>query len=169
LAKSSGILVPGLGGVSIFRSSLNLNLPPLHLRSPRSFLTSVGTMNCPSRTDEVDWNPGWNQNPPFLAADLTTCQDLNGMINARELNKSDSRAGTPWDESRDDAFQARIRQPRPESPRPAFIGWAWWILSVFCTSFVFSNIDAFKLTNISPFFNAFFRRGSTGQYRSMQC
>jgi hypothetical protein len=124
-------------------------------------------MNCPSRTDEVDWNPGWNQNPPFLSADLTTCQDMNGMINARELNKSDSRAGThPWDESMDDAFQVRVQKPPSESSRPAIIGWAWWILSVFCTSFVFSNIDAFKLTNISPLFSPFFRRDFTGECTS---
>ncbi|KEF54167.1 uncharacterized protein A1O9_09962 [Exophiala aquamarina CBS 119918] len=42
-------------------------------------------MNCPSRTDDVELeHPTWNQNPPFLAADLTTCQDLNGIANARE-------------------------------------------------------------------------------------
>jgi hypothetical protein len=43
-------------------------------------------MNCPSRTDDVESkHPGWNQNPPYLAADLTTCQDLNGIANAREV------------------------------------------------------------------------------------
>lgn len=42
-------------------------------------------MNCPSRTDDAELeHPTWNQNPPFLAADLTTCQDLNGIANSRE-------------------------------------------------------------------------------------
>jgi hypothetical protein len=53
-------------------------------------------MNCPSRTDDdVLWHPGWNQNPPRFAADLTTCEDLNGIANARELGEADRlRAGT---------------------------------------------------------------------------
>lgn len=47
-------------------------------------------MNCPSRTDEdLLLNPGWNQSPPYFAADLTTCQDLNGIANARELGDAD--------------------------------------------------------------------------------
>lgn len=47
-------------------------------------------MNCPSRTDEdILENPTWNQNPPRFAADLTTCQDLNGIANARELGDAD--------------------------------------------------------------------------------
>ncbi|KIW85555.1 hypothetical protein Z517_00947 [Fonsecaea pedrosoi CBS 271.37] len=42
-------------------------------------------MNCPSRTDDVELeHPTWNQNPPDLAADLTTRQDLNGIANSRE-------------------------------------------------------------------------------------
>lgn len=41
-------------------------------------------MNCPSRTDDAESkHPTWNQNPPCLAADLTTCQDLNGIANSR--------------------------------------------------------------------------------------
>lgn len=47
-------------------------------------------MNCPSRTDDdVLLNPTWNQSPPRFAADLTTCQDLNGIANARELGDAD--------------------------------------------------------------------------------
>ncbi|KAK4198035.1 ZIP zinc transporter-domain-containing protein [Triangularia verruculosa] len=42
-------------------------------------------MNRPSRTDDDLEHPEWNQNPPFLAPDLTTCEDLNGIANAREL------------------------------------------------------------------------------------
>ncbi|TPX25682.1 hypothetical protein DIZ76_011138 [Coccidioides immitis] len=40
-------------------------------------------MNCPSRTDNPSDNPGWNQSPPLLTADLTTRKDLNGMANMR--------------------------------------------------------------------------------------
>lgn len=45
-------------------------------------------MNCPSRTDDTLLHDEWNQNPPLLAPDLTTRQDLNGIANARE-NKDD--------------------------------------------------------------------------------
>jgi hypothetical protein len=41
-------------------------------------------MNRPSRTEDDLEHPTWNQSPPFLAADLTTRQDLNGIANARE-------------------------------------------------------------------------------------
>jgi zinc transporter 1/2/3 len=51
-------------------------------------------MNCPSKTDEdILLNPTWNQNPPRFAADLTTCQDLNGIANARELGDADQLCG----------------------------------------------------------------------------
>ena len=40
-------------------------------------------MNCPSRTDETLEHDGWNQNPPALAAELTTRSDLNGIANTR--------------------------------------------------------------------------------------
>ena len=40
-------------------------------------------MNCPSRTDEPAAHEGWNQNPSELAADVTTRQDLNGIVNLR--------------------------------------------------------------------------------------
>lgn len=42
-------------------------------------------MNRPSRTEDDLVHPTWNQNPPFLAADLTTRADLNGMANSRVL------------------------------------------------------------------------------------
>ncbi|USP82321.1 uncharacterized protein yc1106_09595 [Curvularia clavata] len=52
-------------------------------------------MNCPSRTDDdILWHPGWNQNPPRFAADLTTCADLNGIANARELGEADQLCTT---------------------------------------------------------------------------
>lgn len=41
-------------------------------------------MNCPSRVDENFLHPDWNQNPPFLAPDITTRQDLDGIANSRE-------------------------------------------------------------------------------------
>ena len=41
-------------------------------------------MNQPSRTEDDLEHPTWNQNPPFLAPDLTTRQDLNGIANSRE-------------------------------------------------------------------------------------
>ena len=40
-------------------------------------------MNRPSRTEDDLEHPTWNQSPPFLASDLTTRQDLNGIANAR--------------------------------------------------------------------------------------
>jgi len=43
-------------------------------------------MNCPSRTEEPE-GTGYNQNPSFLAADLTTRQDLNGIANTRVLRR----------------------------------------------------------------------------------
>ena len=47
-------------------------------------------MNCPSRTDDTLENPGWNQNPSPLNADLTTRNDFNGMANARQQRGSSS-------------------------------------------------------------------------------
>jgi zinc transporter 1/2/3 len=46
-------------------------------------------MNCPSKNDNILLNPTWNESPPRFAADLTTCEDLNGMANARELGDAD--------------------------------------------------------------------------------
>lgn len=55
----------------------------------------LSEMNCPSRTDEeILWQPGYNQNPPRFAADLTTCEDLNGIANARELGEADRLRST---------------------------------------------------------------------------
>ena len=41
-------------------------------------------MNCPSRTDNIEAHPDWNQNPHGLSSDLTTRADLNGIVNLRE-------------------------------------------------------------------------------------
>ncbi|KAI9717175.1 MAG: hypothetical protein M1812_004923 [Candelaria pacifica] len=51
-------------------------------------------MNCPSRTDEDSDHPGWNQNPPALAADTTTCEDLNGIANTRLLRDGSKVSGS---------------------------------------------------------------------------
>lgn len=50
-------------------------------------------MNRPSRTEDDFEHPTWNQNPPFLAADLTTRQDLNGIANSRVHRSGASGAG----------------------------------------------------------------------------
>ncbi|KAM0270238.1 hypothetical protein ACHAQH_009508 [Verticillium albo-atrum] len=51
-------------------------------------------MNCPSRNDGLTIShPNWNQSPPYLAADLTTCEDLNGKANARERRDDSSGGG----------------------------------------------------------------------------
>ncbi|KAK5167255.1 hypothetical protein LTR04_000068 [Oleoguttula sp. CCFEE 6159] len=42
-------------------------------------------MNCPSRTDADDGTNGWNQSPPALAADLTTRNDMDHIVNRRQL------------------------------------------------------------------------------------
>ncbi|WYZ42381.1 hypothetical protein EsH8_VI_000080 [Colletotrichum jinshuiense] len=42
-------------------------------------------MNRPSRTDEPYEGEGYNQSPNHLSNDLTTNEDLNGTVNAREL------------------------------------------------------------------------------------
>lgn len=47
-------------------------------------------MNCPSRTDDTLLHDEWNQNPPRLAPDLTTRQDLNGIANARETKNDEN-------------------------------------------------------------------------------
>ncbi|CAG5179321.1 uncharacterized protein ALTATR162_LOCUS9146 [Alternaria atra] len=125
-------------------------------------------MNCPSRTDDdVLWHPGWNQSPPRFAADLTTCEDLNGIANARELGEADRlRSGTQSlrrcgiDES--NAQEMEKRKPpnmgegvkgSPKGPctrttanvseyqgglTATIISWSKWLVSVLCTSFLIS-------------------------------
>ncbi|OJD14412.1 hypothetical protein AJ78_05237 [Emergomyces pasteurianus Ep9510] len=53
-------------------------------------------MNCPSRTDQCPDHPDWNQNPPSLTSDLTTCEDLNGLVNSRaHRNQTSPSSGSP--------------------------------------------------------------------------
>ena len=61
-------------------------------------------MNCPSRTDEPLEHDGYNQNPPSLAADLTTGQDLNGIVNLR----TDQDIGKEAEDARTEATEAQI-------------------------------------------------------------
>lgn len=42
-------------------------------------------MNRPSKHDDGNKHPGWNQMPPFLAGGTTTRSDLNGIANIRTL------------------------------------------------------------------------------------
>src|ERR1700761_6465503 len=46
-------------------------------------------MNRTSRTDEPDLGDGYNQSPNALSNDLTTNQDLNGLVNSRSLRRGD--------------------------------------------------------------------------------
>lgn len=74
-------------------------------------------MNCPSRTDEPVESDGWNQNPPALAADLTTRQDLNGISNLRTQRSSGiSPSEEEVDNPRDGGLSHHLP---PENPRAA--------------------------------------------------
>lgn len=74
-------------------------------------------MNCPSRTDEPLESDGWNQNPPALAADLTTRQDLIGISNLRTQRSSGiSLCEEGVDNPRETASSHRLP---PENPRAA--------------------------------------------------
>ncbi len=90
-------------------------------------------MNCPSRTDEPPVHDGKNQSPSALAADLTTRQDLNGIVNLRtkqDFGKEaeDARTETKVDGSADLArlpnANDRVTQEdrntsgKPQSPDP---------------------------------------------------
>jgi len=83
-------------------------------------------MNCPSHTDETIEHEGWNQNPPALAADLTTRSDLNGIANLRlrrdhlpvgetQLSgESEEELGQTADNSSGHISVAAV--PRPDEP-----------------------------------------------------
>jgi len=75
-------------------------------------------MNCPSRTDEPPDDHGWNQSPPLFPADLTTRQDLNGMVNLRAARTSDTSDLTSKNETADvvDGEHAKDRPPRLPLP-----------------------------------------------------
>ncbi|KIW14207.1 hypothetical protein PV08_06988 [Exophiala spinifera] len=47
-------------------------------------------MNRPSRNDDTEDHPHWNQSPHALSGDLTTRADLNGIVNLREQRENES-------------------------------------------------------------------------------
>ncbi|EOA81734.1 hypothetical protein ACJQWK_10741 [Exserohilum turcicum] len=127
-------------------------------------------MNCPSRTDDdILWHPGWNQNPPRFAPDLTTCADLNGIANARELGEAD-RLCNPQNLRPCNPYHVNgqeIEKDKPitmgegakGSPKgpctrttshvteyPAgltdtIMAWAKWLASVLCTAVLISHVS----------------------------
>ncbi|KAL0940491.1 zip zinc transporter [Colletotrichum truncatum] len=81
-------------------------------------------MNCPSRTDDITLeHPDWNQNPPFLAADLTTCEDLNGIANAREHRRVTTGAGDGSDGRGDDMNYQTLPRLQPDRRVALSGGW----------------------------------------------
>ncbi|KAL4778508.1 ZIP zinc transporter-domain-containing protein [Aspergillus varians] len=118
-------------------------------------------MNCPSRNDDTLVHGDWNQNPPFLAPDLTTRQDLNGISNVREfkdaavlglsqhcLDHADSSLTHKlyFGESRRPHRRASLTQSgrpsdRVEVSRSFFDklkGWFLWLSSVLATALLLS-------------------------------
>lgn len=81
-------------------------------------------MNCPSRTDEPLESDGWNQNPPALAADLTTRQDLNGISNLRTQRSSGiSSSEEEVDNPKDGGLSHRLLPENPKAgPQPNIEG-----------------------------------------------
>ncbi|KAL2834142.1 ZIP zinc transporter-domain-containing protein [Aspergillus pseudoustus] len=122
-------------------------------------------MNCPSRTDDTLPHCDWNQNPPFLAPDLTTRQDLNGISNAREFKEGagvsgmsrhclhDAELPCSHNKSQCDGFSSLHRgasltpSGRPnihkmDSRHSSFDkvkSWLLWLLSVLCTAVFIST------------------------------
>lgn len=76
-------------------------------------------MNCPSRTDETPLHPGWNQNPPFLPADLTTREDLNGIVNARRYRNPNDDPAEDCTRTLDKEMELDKVPPDPVAPRVA--------------------------------------------------
>lgn len=81
------------------------------------------------------------------------------MINSRELKRDDRAGNQPLDDRLDETYRIG-----PSEPRPAFLsakmqGWAWWILSVLCTSVLLSNVHYFDFSNIRPIFDGAFWKG----------
>jgi len=68
-------------------------------------------MNRPSRTDEPWESDGMNQSPNALSADLTTNQDLNGLVNARELRRTDTITSGSSDSPADEPHVEVVHPP----------------------------------------------------------
>ncbi|RMZ69373.1 plasma membrane zinc ion transporter [Pyrenophora seminiperda CCB06] len=134
---------------------------------PLALDSAQAAMNCPSKTDDdVLWHPEWNQNPPRFAADLTTCADLNGIANARELGEADRLRSTrnlrrcelddfnglDTEKKKSVAMSEGVKgsSKGPCTRTSAHVrehqagltanatSWAKWLFSVFCTSIVIS-------------------------------
>ena len=87
-------------------------------------------MNCPSRPDDTEGHPNWNQNPQALNADATTRADLNGIANLREqrehttdpdIDKQDDTIINSSDcEPLEDVGKRRARLDISEAPSTSF-------------------------------------------------
>jgi len=76
-------------------------------------------MNCPSRNDEPPHDHGWNQSPPIFSADLTTRQDLNGMVNLRATRTSNFSDLASKDDAADAVDDRHTEDPPPRLPLPS--------------------------------------------------
>ena len=74
-------------------------------------------MNCPSRPDEPAAHDGWNQNPSELAADVTTRQDLNGIVNSRTGQDSAQEAEDARGDSQVDGPSDYLRIAESDNTR----------------------------------------------------
>ena len=77
-------------------------------------------MNCPSRTDEPPKHDGLNQNPSGLSGDLTTNQDLNGIVNTRTDQDFSTAPDDPKNEIRtsSDRNVQQDNDGNNDAPRP---------------------------------------------------
>lgn len=106
-------------------------------------------MNCPSRTDEPLESDGWNQNPPTLAADLTTRQDLNGISNLRTQRSSGiSLRGKEVDNPGDGGLSHRLPPENPRaSPQPNIEGKSFEVVA---TSQPSQSLDMSSSSTLEP-------------------
>ncbi|KAL4920398.1 ZIP zinc transporter-domain-containing protein [Aspergillus aurantiobrunneus] len=147
-------------------------------------------MNCPSRTDDTLPHDDWNQNPPFLAPDLTTRQDLNGISNARVFKDAAAMAmqhclhdtHLPLIQKLE-SDKTRILHPRASltpSGRPSdrldlsgsffdkLKSWAVWLSSVLATALLISAsglVDRFTRTSAPQLPNMAANHASRAQLR----
>lgn len=117
----------GLSGKTRARRSGVLDDRGGHLIKDRSsphvpgklHINFAATMNYPSRSDDTECHPDWNQNPQDLNSDATTRADLNGITNLRESrdHKSDphSNEGPDQIEARDGNDEDGGLQPQKSS------------------------------------------------------
>jgi len=101
-------------------------------------------MNRPSRTDDDLEHPTWNQNPPFLAADLTTRQDLNGIANAREQRNRRCNAlpadAYGFNKNGKHMGHVGMREIKPGARWRSFLAMSGWSIRMYCVVFcVLSN------------------------------